>query len=584
MDSGTDNTSVQKYCRKVVQASMQMDEEEGRGQNSNEPANENSLDEIKLSDDGGSSSGEENFIDSEETKASSDWKLHTNYSNRFIDNHQRFTMDSKINMELPEDFDELTIFEKFFPKSLREIIANETNRYYLEIFENSSEKSRLASFKRIDEKVVLKFVGTLLAMGVYPRKTLHGTDCLCIYYLMLLEYWEDDPIFSTNFSIIMKQYQWRLIWRVFHLSDNKDPKAKDDVLFKVRPVVDILNQIWQKNFIPGKNLCIDEAVIKYKCRLKFKQYLKDKPNRWGIKAFLLADAESKYVLRARLYTGRLETKTKGLHFPSKIVREMMNGYLDLGHHLFIDNYYTNLRLVEDFRELNTPVTGTFRKRSSNLPSVLKEDKKMDKHEIKFYVKEDTGVIACLWQDRKLVRLLTTGYPTDVCSQRVTCYGTTETHVKPLCIQRYVENMRGIDVGNQIRSYYYFPHRSVKWWKKVFIEMLEITTVNAYICFKSLAKGDYYDQREFRINLMKMIFKQELDEVQKEKIKGKAVRHYPEYYEKDKKNKSQRARIRCKECSNPTIFICGKCSLKSKADVGLCVPECYRNYHENMYKT
>ena len=102
------------------------------------------------------------------------------------------------------------------------------------------------------------------------------------------------------------------------------------------------------------------------------------------------------------------------------------------------------------------------------------------------------------------------------------YETTTTQIKPSCVQGYVENMRGIDVGNQLRSYYCYPHRSRKWWKKIFIEMLEIATINAYICFKALAKGAYYDQYDFRRNLLKLIFKEEIEKWKMRKRKGKQL--------------------------------------------------------------
>ena len=35
---------------------------------------------------------------------------------------------------------------------------------------------------------------------------------------------------------------------------------------------------------------VDEAMIPFKGRLAFKQYMKDKPTKWGIKVFVLADA------------------------------------------------------------------------------------------------------------------------------------------------------------------------------------------------------------------------------------------------------------------------------------------------------
>ena len=37
---------------------------------------------------------------------------------------------------------------------------------------------------------------------------------------------------------------------------------------------------------------MDEAMIPFKGRLSIKQYMKDKPTKWGIKVFVLADARN----------------------------------------------------------------------------------------------------------------------------------------------------------------------------------------------------------------------------------------------------------------------------------------------------
>ena len=44
-------------------------------------------------------------------------------------------------------------------------------------------------------------------------------------------------------------------------------------------------------------------MIKFKGRLGFKQYLKNKPTKWGIKVFVLSDAVSAYIKRIQIYTG-----------------------------------------------------------------------------------------------------------------------------------------------------------------------------------------------------------------------------------------------------------------------------------------
>ena len=49
---------------------------------------------------------------------------------------------------------------------------------------------------------------------------------------------------------------------------------------------------------------IDEAMIPYKGRLSFKRYIKSKPTKWGIKVFVLSDANNGYIYKIEIYTGK----------------------------------------------------------------------------------------------------------------------------------------------------------------------------------------------------------------------------------------------------------------------------------------
>ena len=44
-----------------------------------------------------------------------------------------------------------------------------------------------------------------------------------------------------------------------------------------------------EQYIPGKKVSIDEAMVKYKGRVFFRQYMPKKPIKWGIKVWILAE-------------------------------------------------------------------------------------------------------------------------------------------------------------------------------------------------------------------------------------------------------------------------------------------------------
>ena len=79
---------------------------------------------------------------------------------------------------------------------------------------------------------------------------------------------------------------------------------KDDKLFKVRPLVDQLLESFKKHFYPSRNICVDESMIGTKSRISFHQYIRNKPKKWGVKVFILADSETGYILNFEVYTGK----------------------------------------------------------------------------------------------------------------------------------------------------------------------------------------------------------------------------------------------------------------------------------------
>ena len=56
-----------------------------------------------------------------------------------------------------------------------------------------------------------------------------------------------------------------------------------------------------------KNISIDEGLLKFNGRLSFKQYMPMKPDKFGIKVWMLADAGNYYVPPFQIYLGKNRT-------------------------------------------------------------------------------------------------------------------------------------------------------------------------------------------------------------------------------------------------------------------------------------
>jgi hypothetical protein len=91
------------------------------------------------------------------------------------------------------------------------------------------------------------------------------------------------------------------------------PKGNEnhDRLFKIRPILNSLNQNFQK--LPIEQcMAIDEQMCNTKARCYLKQYLPGKHSKWGYNFFVLAGSDG-FTHQFELYSGqenqkRLETE------------------------------------------------------------------------------------------------------------------------------------------------------------------------------------------------------------------------------------------------------------------------------------
>ncbi len=122
-------------------------------------------------------------------------------------------------------------------------------------------------------------------------------------------------------------------------------------------------------FVPNKNLSIDEAMISFKGRHSFLQYLPKKPKKWGMKAWALADANLGYIYNWKLYCGKEEGGREPLGH--RVVTGLLAGLERKGYHVYFDNYYTSPTLCKRLLTLGFGSCGTVRLDRKGIPKSFK---------------------------------------------------------------------------------------------------------------------------------------------------------------------------------------------------------------------
>ena len=113
---------------------------------------------------------------------------------------------------------------------------------------------------------------------------------------------------------VMKRDRFSLLMKFLHLNDSSLYKKKGepghDPLYKLRPFLTPLIANFQQSYTLHREVSVDESMIGFKGRLGFIQYMPKKPQKWGMKAFVLSDSHNGYMYNWHLYTGTKNVCTR----------------------------------------------------------------------------------------------------------------------------------------------------------------------------------------------------------------------------------------------------------------------------------
>ena len=133
--------------------------------------------------------------------------------------------------------------------------------------------------------------------------------------------------------------------------------------------MDHLAAVFPQYYFPSRYISIDEMMVGTRCHVVFLQYLPKKPTKFGMKVWVNSEAKSGYVLNFQIYTGsESKAKEKGLGY--RVVMDLMEPYFHKGHCLFIDNYYTSVKLLIDLLAKGTYCAGTARSNRKYFPTEI----------------------------------------------------------------------------------------------------------------------------------------------------------------------------------------------------------------------
>ena len=144
--------------------------------------------------------------------------------------------------------------------------------------------------------------------------------------------------------------------------------------------------------------------------------------------------------------------------------DLMDGFTNKNHHLYIDNFYTSPKLLLDLEVKSTFCCGTVRMDHGQFLLQFKTAKLQHGESI---LLRNGNMVAVHWFDKRDGFAMSTIHGTG--NVEVTRRGDEQSFQKPVIINEYNKFMGGVDQCDQLFSSYSLNRKSVKWCKKYFYE-------------------------------------------------------------------------------------------------------------------
>ena len=311
-----------------------------------------------------------------------------------------------VNRDIPTFDSPTDAFQSIIDEEVVESIVMWTNERAEKYFEGRDNTIvNGIKWRPVDIPTMYIFLALVMNMGVVKEPEISN-------------YWSRHPQYGGpaifNSKVMSRNHFLNIL--KFLRFGSVDDADKNNQSTRIEPLLDILRQKCKDHVNPGLHIAIDEALILWKGRLRFRQFIKTKRSRFGIKVFITCPGDAKwygysydfkiyYGKKSKFATEKSKSAKDKLTLTEEIVVAMLGDLIGCGRHVITDNWYTSLRLAEFLLTENTDLTGIV-KPNRGPPQFLKAEK-LAKKGSSFIRRGD--VMITKYEDRKTIYAITTRY-------------------------------------------------------------------------------------------------------------------------------------------------------------------------------
>jgi len=456
------------------------------------------------------------------------------------------------------DINPLQIVKRFLTDEIVDMIVVETNTHSF----NERKHARRSRDESTDLRKTpctrdefWRFLAVLLLVEIHGKPDIDSN-------------WSRNWLLHTPaFSHIMPLDRFRGLLSGLHFADDSESDPNDK-LWKIRRLFELLRQRLSVAYNMDRRISVDESMALWKGNHTLKRYIPKKASAWGFKFYALAESTTGYIANFLVDEGsrtRIPSDASAdLQKPGKIVMALMQPFLDRGHFLAMDNFYTDLVLFEALVSNNTHCIGTVRKNRRFLPKDIINRKWRKAERGVIVASYRTNLFISCWYDKRPVRILSSVGNVSISEN------------KPLVVRLYNEAMPGVDLADQKRHSRTISLKQLsRWYRRIFFHLIDIILVNSYCIGQHVPDIMGLTHTKFRLALIDQIVR--VYDVASGSshvsphLTGRLIQRHSNL------QKAEKAR-RCVVCTSSGIrtqtkYFCADC------DVALCPSPCFHIHHD-----
>jgi len=232
----------------------------------------------------------------------------------------------------------------------------------------------------------------------------------------------------------------------------------------------------RSSYKSGAFVTVDEQLVTFRGRCPFKMFIPNKPGKYGIKIWVLADSHNSYCCNLQVYTGR-RGNDREIGQGSRVVLELTEHLSNTGRHITGDNFFTNLVLVRSLLSRQLTYNGTLRKNKGEIPKEMLPTRQRATSSSIFGFQQDTTLVSYVPKRGKAVILLSSLHHDNECAQDET--------KKPQIILDYNQMKSGVDTLDQVVRCYSVKRKTNRWPFALFCNLVDMAAYNSFVLFTHL---------------------------------------------------------------------------------------------------